>query len=101
MAELPSTFRTLSLCLTFFSIRWRNHTCQRGKNEAILFQGQERPSPDPCCLTPLSLPPHLTLPVVAPPLPDVDEPSAKGARLVVMRPLMHDRWSRRAVEHDK
>jgi len=43
----------------------------------------------------------LTLPVVAPPLPDVDEPSVKGARLIVVRPLVHDRWFYRAVEHDE
>src|SRR6266487_1979806 len=44
---------------------------------------------------------RLTLPFVAPPLPDVDVPSAKGVGLVVVCPLVHDRWVRRAVEHDE
>ena len=34
---------------------------------------------------------HLTLPVITPPLPDVDGLSLNGTGLVVVRPLAHDR----------
>src|SRR2546423_15038226 len=43
----------------------------------------------------------LTLPMIAPPLPDVGGLSLKGAGLVVVRPLAHDRWAQRTVEHDE
>ena len=47
--------------------------------------------------------PRLTLPMVAPPLPDVDGVccKCKGAGLVVVRPLAHDREVCWAVEHNE
>ena len=44
---------------------------------------------------------RLTLPIIAPPLPDVFVLEAKGTGQVVVRPLAHhvDLW--RAVEHDE
>ena len=36
--------------------------------------------------------PRLTLPIIAPPLPDVDGLSGKGAGLVVMCPFAYDRY---------
>ena len=44
---------------------------------------------------------HLTLAVVAPPLPDVDGFSCKGAGLVVMCPFAYDRYIEREVERDE
>src|SRR6266705_3104433 len=45
---------------------------------------------------------RLTLPVIAPPLPDVDGASLNGAVLVVVRPLAYHREVyRRAEEHDE
>src|SRR6266705_3726257 len=49
---------------------------------------------------PLSLPPRLTLPPITPPLPDVDG-AFKGALLEVVRPLVHDGYPCRTVEHDE
>src|SRR5215472_3963607 len=45
--------------------------------------------------------PHLTLPLVAPPLPDVDGLSSKGAGQVVMCPLAYDCYIEREVERDE
>ncbi len=43
----------------------------------------------------------LTLPPIAPPLPDVDGLSCSGARLVVMCPFAYDRYIEREVERDE
>ncbi len=43
----------------------------------------------------------LTLPLFAPPLPDVDGLSHKGAGLIVVRPLVHQVDVCRAVERDE
>ena len=43
----------------------------------------------------------LTLPVVTPPLPDIDGVCCKRAGLVVVRPLAHDGEVGRAVERDE
>jgi len=42
----------------------------------------------------------LTLPAFAPPLPDIIG-LCKGSRLIVVRPLVHQRECYRAVEHDQ
>ena len=51
-------------------------------------------------MVPIGSTPHLTLPIVAPPLPDVDA-GFNGAMLVVVRPLAHHVDVRRAVEYDE
>src|SRR6266581_9647979 len=48
----------------------------------------------------ITLPP-LTLPLIAPPLPDVDGLSGKGTGLVVMCPFAYDRSIEREVERDE
>src|SRR5205809_1611020 len=45
--------------------------------------------------------PPLTLPPIAPPLPDVNSLSLKGVGLVVVRPFVHRRYVKRAVECDE
>lgn len=45
--------------------------------------------------------PCLTLPVIAPPLPDVDGFSGKGAGLVIMCPFAYNRYIEREVERDE
>src|SRR5690242_9286388 len=44
---------------------------------------------------------RLTLPVIAPPLPDVDGLSDKWTGLVVMCPFAYDRYIEWEVEHDE
>jgi hypothetical protein len=44
---------------------------------------------------------HLTLSVIAAPLPDVDGLSDDRAGLIVVRPFAHDGEACRAVEHDE
>src|SRR3989440_1745722 len=67
-----------TLYRTFFSILWRNQPARRAKTEF-------------CCLSPPGSPLPLTLPMVAPPLPDVDGLERNGAGLVVVSPLARDR----------
>src|SRR5438045_268088 len=43
----------------------------------------------------------LTLPAIAPPLPNVNRISLIGAGLIVMCPFAHDRYIRLAVERDE
>src|SRR5438034_8912250 len=45
--------------------------------------------------------PPLTLPPIAPPLPDVNSLSLKGVGLVVVRPFVHRRYVKRAVGCDE
>jgi len=44
---------------------------------------------------------HLTLPLIAPPLPDIDGISCNWTGLEAVRPLAHDREICRAEEHDE
>src|SRR5439155_14664421 len=69
-------------------ILWRNQPARRAKTEF-------------CCLSPPGSPLPLTLPPIAPPLPDVDRLERNGAGLVVVSPLARDRELCRAVEHDE
>src|SRR6266516_2147648 len=45
--------------------------------------------------------PPLTLPPIAPPLPDVNSLSLKGVGLIVVRPFVHRPYVKRAVECDE